>query len=166
MAVGRAPVADDTSACYERLARTLCALVPGIDVMSRWSGQVIETADGLPYIGEMAERQFAATGFSGNGMTFGTRGGMMACDWVLGRRNPWRHDGAVGDLHAHGLPRRLERGGADVGLPMPRLTIQDQRLGARRPGGVAACRRRHRESVVAVSSTSVSSSPLDTMTGP
>ena len=81
--------ADDTSECYERLERAVRALVPGIDVTHRWSGQVIETPDGLPYIGETADHQFAATGFSGNGMTFGTLGGMMATDHVLGRKNPW-----------------------------------------------------------------------------
>ena len=44
-----------------------------------------------------------------------------------GRRLPRRgrhDDAAVGDLHAHGLHRRLESGRADVGLPVPRLTIQ------------------------------------------
>jgi Rieske Fe-S protein len=51
---------------------------------------VIETNDGLPLIGEIVKRQFVATGFAGNGMTFGTLGGMMACDWVKGRANPWR----------------------------------------------------------------------------
>jgi glycine/D-amino acid oxidase-like deaminating enzyme/nitrite reductase/ring-hydroxylating ferredoxin subunit len=81
--------AADTNACYERLERTLLRLVPGAELTHRWSGQVIETPDGLPYIGETAERQFAATGFSGNGMTFGTLGGMMAADAVLGRTNPW-----------------------------------------------------------------------------
>jgi Rieske Fe-S protein len=81
--------ADDTSACFDRLERTLKGLVPQIEVTHRWSGQVIETADGLPYIGETAERQFAATGFSGNGMTFGTLGGIMAADFVTGGRNPW-----------------------------------------------------------------------------
>ena len=81
--------ADDTSECYERLERAVRALVPGIDVTHRWSGQVIETPDGLPYIGETADHQFAATGFSGNGMTFGTLGGMMAADHILGRSNPW-----------------------------------------------------------------------------
>jgi nitrite reductase/ring-hydroxylating ferredoxin subunit len=50
----------------------------------------VETNDGLPYIGETAERQFVATGFSGNGMTFGTLAAMMACDAVLGRENPWQ----------------------------------------------------------------------------
>jgi Rieske Fe-S protein len=59
-------------------------------VTHRWSGQVIETHDGLPLIGETAPRQFAATGYSGNGMTFGTLGGMMAADAALGRANPWR----------------------------------------------------------------------------
>jgi glycine/D-amino acid oxidase-like deaminating enzyme/nitrite reductase/ring-hydroxylating ferredoxin subunit len=79
----------DTNACYDRLEQKLTALVPGIELTHRWSGQVIETPDGLPYIGETAERQFAATGFAGNGMTFGTLGGMMAADYVMGRTNPW-----------------------------------------------------------------------------
>jgi glycine/D-amino acid oxidase-like deaminating enzyme/nitrite reductase/ring-hydroxylating ferredoxin subunit len=80
---------DDTTACYERLEQRMRALFPEVDLTHRWSGQVIETPDGLPYIGETAERQFAATGFSGNGMTFGTLAGMMARDRVLGRENPW-----------------------------------------------------------------------------
>ena len=56
----------------------------------RWTGQVIEPTDGLPYIGEISERQFVATGFAGNGMTFGTVGGMMARDVVMGVKSPWR----------------------------------------------------------------------------
>jgi Rieske Fe-S protein len=50
---------------------------------------VIETTDGLPYIGELGEGLFLATGFSGNGMTFGTLAAMMAADHVAGRDNPW-----------------------------------------------------------------------------
>jgi glycine/D-amino acid oxidase-like deaminating enzyme/nitrite reductase/ring-hydroxylating ferredoxin subunit len=82
--------ADDTHACYARLEASLRRLMPGIKVTHRWSGQVIEANDGLPFIGETAERQFAATGFAGNGITFGTLGGMMAADAILGRANPWR----------------------------------------------------------------------------
>src|SRR4029077_19711046 len=52
--------------------------------------QVVETNDGLPYIGENADRQFIATGFSGNGMTFGTLAAMMFADAVTKRSNPWR----------------------------------------------------------------------------
>jgi glycine/D-amino acid oxidase-like deaminating enzyme/nitrite reductase/ring-hydroxylating ferredoxin subunit len=81
--------AASTADCYERLERTLRELIPGIDVTHHWSGQVIETPDGLPYIGTTAEHQYAATGFSGNGMTFGTLGAMMATDAILGRANPW-----------------------------------------------------------------------------
>ena len=51
---------------------------------------MIETNDGLPLIGETAKNQFAATGFAGNGMTFGTLGGMMAVDAALHRPNPWQ----------------------------------------------------------------------------
>lgn len=80
---------DDTAACFDRLERSLLTLVADAEISHRWSGQVIETPDGLPYIGETADHQFAATGFSGNGMTFGTLAGMMAADYVQDRDNPW-----------------------------------------------------------------------------
>jgi Rieske Fe-S protein len=80
----------DTVAAYQRLEKRLKQFAPGAEITHRWSGQVIETHDGLPYIGETAARQFAATGFSGNGMTFGTLAAMMAVDAVLKRRNPWQ----------------------------------------------------------------------------
>jgi Rieske Fe-S protein len=41
------------------------------------------------YIGKTEEHQYAATGFGGNGMTFGTLGGMIIADAIEGRRNPW-----------------------------------------------------------------------------
>ncbi len=82
--------ADDTEDRFRRLQEVLHKIVPAARIDHRWSGQVVETHDGLPYIGETAERQFVATGFSGNGMTFGTLGAMMATDWVLGRDNPWQ----------------------------------------------------------------------------
>jgi len=79
----------DTPACYRRVEEHLLKIVPGAVVTERWSGQVIETPDGLPYIGETATRQFTGTGFSGNGLTFGTLTGMMAADRAAARRNPW-----------------------------------------------------------------------------
>ncbi len=82
--------ADDLASKFETLASAMRALVPGIAITNQWSGQVIETADGLPYIGEIAKRQYVATGFSGNGMTFGTLGAVMAVDAVDDRQNPWR----------------------------------------------------------------------------
>jgi glycine/D-amino acid oxidase-like deaminating enzyme/nitrite reductase/ring-hydroxylating ferredoxin subunit len=81
--------ASDTTACFDRLERTVREQVGEIELTHRWSGQVIETPDGLPYIGETADRQFTGTGFGGNGMTFGTITAMMAVDKLLGRKNPW-----------------------------------------------------------------------------
>jgi glycine/D-amino acid oxidase-like deaminating enzyme/nitrite reductase/ring-hydroxylating ferredoxin subunit len=86
----------ETDECYARLEQTLYRLVPGKpSIERRWSGQVIESIDGLPYIGEVAEGQFIATGFAGNGITFGTIAGVMACDAATGAKNPWRELFAV-----------------------------------------------------------------------
>jgi len=85
----------DTREVYRDLTRQLKTLVPEARVDRRWSGQVIETNDGLPFIGETGPGQFAATGFAGNGMTFGTLGAIMARDRYLERdsyleaENPW-----------------------------------------------------------------------------
>ncbi len=80
----------DERACYARLEQRLRALIPQIELTHQWSGQVIETNDGLPFIGETSDRQFTATGYGGNGMTFGTLAGMMMCDATMGRTNPWK----------------------------------------------------------------------------
>ena len=80
----------EAAACYHALEAHARRLMPELKVTHHWSGQVVETNDGLPFIGETSSGQFAATGYSGNGMTFGTLAGMMARDWVAGRRNPWR----------------------------------------------------------------------------
>lgn len=81
---------DDTESCFHRLEERLLTIAPRVDVTYRWSGQVIETPDGLPYIGETEAHQYAATGYAGNGLTFGTLAGMMMSDAILGRTNPWR----------------------------------------------------------------------------
>jgi glycine/D-amino acid oxidase-like deaminating enzyme/nitrite reductase/ring-hydroxylating ferredoxin subunit len=80
---------DDTRDGYRRLEHDLQALIPGIEVTHRWSGQVIETPDGLPYIGRSADHQYSATGYAGNGLTFGTLAGMMISEAILGRSSPW-----------------------------------------------------------------------------
>lgn len=74
---------------YRVLEDRLADWFPGAVRTHRWSGQVVETHDGLPFIGLADERQFIATGFSGNGMTFGTAAALMARDAILDRENPW-----------------------------------------------------------------------------
>ena len=79
----------ETERCYQRLQKSLGKIAPDAQVDHHWSGQVIETNDGLPFIGESDPGQFISTGFSGNGMTFGTLAAMMAADWVAQKKNPW-----------------------------------------------------------------------------
>lgn len=86
----RADAIEDAAQHYDQLEQELTSLVPGMSVSHRWAGHVIESSDGLPLIGELAPRQFAALGFSGNGITFGTLAGLMACDAVAGVNTPWR----------------------------------------------------------------------------
>jgi glycine/D-amino acid oxidase-like deaminating enzyme/nitrite reductase/ring-hydroxylating ferredoxin subunit len=56
-----------------------------------WSGQVLESLDGLPYIGRnaLSSNIAVATGFSGNGMTLGTVSAMILSDWILEKDNRW-----------------------------------------------------------------------------
>jgi glycine/D-amino acid oxidase-like deaminating enzyme/nitrite reductase/ring-hydroxylating ferredoxin subunit len=58
----------------------------------RWSGQVLETMDGLAHIGPNPldhDNVFVATGDSGMGMTHGTLAGMILADLSAGRENRW-----------------------------------------------------------------------------
>ena len=62
------------------------------DVEFRWSGQVMETQDGLAFIGRNpldADNVYVATGDSGMGMTHGTIAGILITDLIVGRPNPW-----------------------------------------------------------------------------
>jgi glycine/D-amino acid oxidase-like deaminating enzyme/nitrite reductase/ring-hydroxylating ferredoxin subunit len=79
----------DTEKRYAHLVTKLKKIAPHADIDHRWSGQVIMTNDDLPYIGQNAEGQFIATGYCGNGITFGTIAAVMARDWVTGAKNPW-----------------------------------------------------------------------------
>lgn len=80
---------DDARKVFERLEQQLHRSLPQATIDHRWLGQVVKTDDGLPFIGENANKEFAATGFCGNGFTLGTLSAMMARDRYLDRPNPW-----------------------------------------------------------------------------
>jgi glycine/D-amino acid oxidase-like deaminating enzyme/nitrite reductase/ring-hydroxylating ferredoxin subunit len=56
-----------------------------------WSAQVVETVDGLPYVGRNPTdgHIWVATGYAGNGMTHGTMAAMLLSDLIRGKENPW-----------------------------------------------------------------------------
>ncbi|MDP9147812.1 MAG: FAD-binding oxidoreductase, partial [Acidobacteriota bacterium] len=58
----------------------------------RWSGQIMDTTDGLAFIGRNPGDEpnvYIATGDSGVGLTHGTIAGMLITDLIMGRNNPW-----------------------------------------------------------------------------
>jgi glycine/D-amino acid oxidase-like deaminating enzyme/nitrite reductase/ring-hydroxylating ferredoxin subunit len=57
----------------------------------RWSAQVYESADGLPYIGRLpwSKSIYTGTGYSGTGLTFGTLAASILADTLLGRKNAY-----------------------------------------------------------------------------
>lgn len=81
----------DTGERYEHLIAYAREWFKVLNSEFRWSGQIIEPVDGLPFIGRnaVAQRVFVATGYSGNGMTFGTLAGMIVSDTILGRPNAY-----------------------------------------------------------------------------
>src|SRR6185436_11958224 len=61
-------------------------------VVYKWSGQVMEPADSIAYIGRNPwdkSNVYIVTGDSGNGMTHGTIAGMLIADLINGRENKW-----------------------------------------------------------------------------
>lgn len=58
--------------------------------VAQWSGQIIETHDGLPFVGRNPGDQhvWIATGWVGQGMTFGAAGGELCARLILGHESP------------------------------------------------------------------------------
>ena len=87
---GQAATHSDPYARLEAWARQRFPMIR--EVRYRWSGQVMETIDGLAFIGRNPldrPNVFIATGDSGMGMTHGTIAGVLLTDLILGRENPW-----------------------------------------------------------------------------
>lgn len=62
------------------------------DIVYRWSGQFVETIDGLAFIGRNPldeDNVFIATGDSGMGMTHGTIAGIVLTALIQGNHHPW-----------------------------------------------------------------------------
>jgi len=85
--------ADDTQERHARLEGWTRERFPFIEqVEFTWAGQVMETIDGLAFIGRNPlddNNVFIVTGDSGMGMTHGTIAGMLLTDLIMGRANPW-----------------------------------------------------------------------------
>ena len=97
-------------------------------VRYRWSSQLYEPADGLPYIGlsPFAEHVYVGTGYSGDGLTFGSLAGLMLARDLLGEPNPWR------DLYS---PRRFTPGASVQDWLTENLDVAKRLIGDRAQWG-------------------------------
>jgi glycine/D-amino acid oxidase-like deaminating enzyme/nitrite reductase/ring-hydroxylating ferredoxin subunit len=89
----KAGQADDGEARYARLEAWARERFPMMKAVTfQWSGQVMESVDGLAFIGHNpgdADNIYIATGDSGMGMTHGTIAGLLITDLIMGRESAW-----------------------------------------------------------------------------
>ena len=117
---------QNANAIFAGLQAKLKTILPEAKMQNRWLGQVVETNDGLPFIGESEGQQFIATGFCGNGFTLGTLSAMMARDRYLERKNPWFDLFRVGRKKFHGGTWRY----IQENLDYPFYMLRDRLKGA------------------------------------
>ena len=82
---------DHTEIPFERLLAYSRARFGSDRPAYHWSGQVIESIDGLPLLGRNSgsKHVYIATAFGGNGMTFGTVGALLVAELIRGGDAPW-----------------------------------------------------------------------------
>jgi glycine/D-amino acid oxidase-like deaminating enzyme/nitrite reductase/ring-hydroxylating ferredoxin subunit len=75
-------------------------------IVARWSGQILEPADALAYIGRCPghDHVYVVSGDSGEGLTHGTIAGMLLPELMRGKRSPWAdvYDPARGHVRSLG----------------------------------------------------------------
>ncbi len=84
--------ADEIQDRLERLEAWARGFFPSLGAVERrWSGQVMEPFDGLPFIGRNHGNAevYVATGDSGQGITNGVAAGILLRELILGREHPW-----------------------------------------------------------------------------
>lgn len=100
--------ADNAEERFDRLEQWARERFPIVENRRfQWSGQVLETIDGLAFIGHNpldGANVYIATGDSGQGMTHGTIAGILITDLIAERPNPWKtlYDPARKTLRAAG----------------------------------------------------------------
>lgn len=83
---------SDSDERYQRLIDwTKERWTGALDVEYQWSGQVMDSQDGIAYIGRNPgnENIFIQTGDNGDGLTYSAIGGMLIRDLILGKTSPW-----------------------------------------------------------------------------
>lgn len=82
----------NTNGCFLKLESHVRSHFNVANVVSQWSSQYFDPADGLPYIGHLPgnpDNVLVATGYGGNGMTYSHVATLLLSDMVLGRKSKY-----------------------------------------------------------------------------
>lgn len=96
----------------------------------RWSSQYYEPADGLPYIGKYPGRDetYLATGFSGNGYTFGTLSALIISDLIKNGKSEYEDVFDPGRLKPIASAKNLFTENVDVLTKLIGGLFKDEKL--------------------------------------
>jgi len=99
----------DTEECFTRLQQYAIERFGAHPVRHQWSGQIIESHDGLPFIGATgsAGRVYIATGYAGQGITLGTAAASIVADLIEGKQHPAAPLFDPGRIHPRGAVREF-----------------------------------------------------------
>jgi len=78
---------ENTENCFRKLEAYVRKYYQVDKVAYQWSSQYFEPVDGLPYIGNLPgnpDNYYCATGFSGNGMIYGTISSLLISEMIMG----------------------------------------------------------------------------------
>lgn len=83
---------QDTGTCFSNLENYVREYFDVGAAAYSWSSQYYESVDGMPYIGKLPGSKgniYAATGFRGNGMIFGTISSKVISDLIMGNNSKY-----------------------------------------------------------------------------
>lgn len=82
----------NTEKCFLKLQSHVRKHFDVKEITHKWSSQYYESADGLPYIGllpETAPSVYVATGFGGNGITYGTVAAIVLSEMIVAGKSKY-----------------------------------------------------------------------------
>jgi glycine/D-amino acid oxidase-like deaminating enzyme/nitrite reductase/ring-hydroxylating ferredoxin subunit len=84
---------ENTQVRLQALEHWILERIPDARFQCRWSGQILEPVDGLPYVGRnsLDHNVLTATGFSGTGWAYGALAARILVDTLHGREHPLAH---------------------------------------------------------------------------
>ena len=119
--------ADAAARAFDHLTDYTRTRYPSLDIAWRWSGEIYTSMDGLPFIGATAEgaSTYLATGFAGNGTTYGVIAARVIRDLLSGTPSDWADVFSTSRLLAAGATGEFVRHnvGAVATAVRDRLTV-------------------------------------------